>query len=511
VKAPARSRASKADLVHVGAVAAFKVVVSVLVLSSGFSAISDDDFSRVVIAEKFAASPALDPSGTSWLPVPFWLNGIAMMIFGRSLEVARVTAVALGAVGAVLCYCAARRFGANPLGALLGAVFAAGFPYSAYLGAATVPEALTAGLVVLGTACLVRRADSPSPDEKPSDWPRLERLAPIIGGACLLLATGSRYEAWPAALVFAGFGGVYALRSVDRLERRNWLFGVGLALAMPLAWLAHGIARHDDAFFFVKRVAAYQAALGTEPTSLWTRLARTPVGLFWGAPTLVSAVGLSALFGVVANLVQQRPFISRELKAYRPALWVSLAILAFLIAGDLRESTATHHAERTLLPIWTFLSMLLGSFLVRSEPAAKRPPKLLLAIAFSGVSLLLAMRGFDRDLSSARESTFVDRRNEIAVGLAAHARFPEEKLWIDTDDYGYFAVMAAFGAPERVAVTRSHDPRKKGDERQRDVSAVVRSGTALAVLSTKVARSLVADGDASIVLERERLALVRIK
>jgi hypothetical protein len=34
--------------------------------------VSDDDYARVVIAQRL--SLALDPSGTSWLPFPFWLR-----------------------------------------------------------------------------------------------------------------------------------------------------------------------------------------------------------------------------------------------------------------------------------------------------------------------------------------------------------------------------------------------------------------------------------------------------
>src|SRR5438045_7803076 len=70
------------------AVLAGKGAASFAVLHAGFYALSDDDFSRVVIAERFAVAPSLDPSGTSWLPLPFWLTGSAMAAFGRTLYVA---------------------------------------------------------------------------------------------------------------------------------------------------------------------------------------------------------------------------------------------------------------------------------------------------------------------------------------------------------------------------------------------------------------------------------------
>src|SRR5258708_3062804 len=88
-----------------------KIVVGAWLLHLGFSHISDDDYARVVIAETFAHAPKLDPSGTSWLPFPFWLTGSVMMAFGRSLPVARALAFALGVISVAPVYLAARAIG----------------------------------------------------------------------------------------------------------------------------------------------------------------------------------------------------------------------------------------------------------------------------------------------------------------------------------------------------------------------------------------------------------------
>jgi len=70
-------------------VALSRALVSALCLLGGFRAISDDDYSRVVLAARFADTPSLDPSGTSWLPLPFWFYGALMALLGDSLGVAR--------------------------------------------------------------------------------------------------------------------------------------------------------------------------------------------------------------------------------------------------------------------------------------------------------------------------------------------------------------------------------------------------------------------------------------
>src|SRR5438105_4470054 len=93
--------------------AGIKLAVSLATLGLGFRAVSDDDFARVVIAERWAAAPALDPSGTSWLPLPFWINGAMLALFGRSLDVARVVAVALGVGSIAIVLVAAKWMGAT--------------------------------------------------------------------------------------------------------------------------------------------------------------------------------------------------------------------------------------------------------------------------------------------------------------------------------------------------------------------------------------------------------------
>ena len=40
----------------------------------------------------FAGHAKLDPSGTSWLPFPFWATGTVMKVLDPSLDVARLAA-----------------------------------------------------------------------------------------------------------------------------------------------------------------------------------------------------------------------------------------------------------------------------------------------------------------------------------------------------------------------------------------------------------------------------------
>ncbi len=399
-------------------VGAAKLVVSLVVLAAGFHAVSDDDYARSVIAQRFAVAPSLDPSGTSWLPLPFWIYGTAFFIFGSSLPVARVVAVLLGIGSVWLLLVAARWLGAGRLGAFAGALVAALFPWSAWLGAAPVPELPTAALCVLATAALGTS----------------ETRVRLLGAVAVASACLCRYEAWPIALVFAAFSAWDAYRS----RNRALALASALALGAIVLWLLHGALVHGDALFFWKRIADYRNALGDGP-SFRERLLRVPSRLFGDEPEL----WLGLLFAGVS-----RASLARYA---RPAVAAG-ALLAFLVAGELAGGGPTHHTGRAVLPVWLLVAPALGHELERraAEPLAK--PWILLAAA-------LALVGLGWMLRVGTPPAFPDRRDAVAIGAQAKA-LGAPSLLIDSPDYSYLAVSAAFGAPHVTEPFDDRDPRR---------------------------------------------------
>ena len=368
-------------------VLAAKLAASAVVLCAGFHAISDDDYARLVIAQRFADAPALDPSGSSWLPLPFWVYGSGFAIFGNGLEVARGLAVALGALAALLVWLAARVAGIGRGGALGAGVLAAIFPYSAYLGAAAVPEAPASALVVFGVSTL-------------AGGPGLRLLGALaLGAGC-----ASRYEPWPAAIAFAALTLHDAVRSRDS----RFCLSSALALAFPLAWLLHGIVRHDHALFFLERVARYKAALGTDEPLL-ARLLRAPRGLLTFEPEIVLACVTAGLLW--ARRRQRAPSAA----LVRGSLCVA-ALFATLVAGDILGGAPTHHAERALLAVWFWCAMLAAFFVERIAHERRELRVLLPSLLISLIVATLLLRPrFSRD-------DFADRRAEVDLGARARQR-----------------------------------------------------------------------------------------
>lgn len=427
-------------------VAAAKVVISLWVLWAGFRAVSDDDYARIVIAQRFAESPSLDPSGTSWLPLPFWIYGSAFTVFGGSLGVARVVAIALGVASVLMVWQAAHWLGVSRTGALLAGLLAAAFPWSAWLGAAPLPEAPTAGLLVLGVAGLA------------SFEPRRR----MIGAAAIAAACLSRYEGWPVALAFAAISLRDARRavpadvdggslppppadsaSVGRFagpggSRWPWLVAAGLALFPIAAWLAHGVARHDDAFFFWKRVAGYRDALGGGPP-LISRLLGVPSALVREEP------------GLVLLLLVLVPF-TRPLTRYKRPLIAVAALVAFLLAGEVGGGGPTHHSARALMPLWYLGALIVGDAIGRRVLDPERRTSVWLAAPLTLITGSLWVVG------TALPRDFVDRSQALEVGARAR-ELGAPRLLIDTPDFSHLAVAAGFARPSAAEPLDDHDPR----------------------------------------------------
>src|SRR6478735_9922347 len=393
---------------------------------SGFRALSDDDYARISIAQRFAQEPHFDASGTSWLPAPFWAYGAAFRAFGTGLGVARTVAIVLALAATVLVYVAARALGTNRNAALVATVLSCVLvPYSTLLGVAALPEVPCAALSLFAAATLTAG----------------DLRLRAGGAAALLFACLSRYEAWPIAAAFAAFCVWDSLRQ----RRFGYLACAGLSLTGPLLWLVLGHSNHGDAWFFVARVTAYRRALGVTDVPLWRRLLEYPQALIW------NALALSVLFPVF--LITAPKTRSPDAPSYARCVAVLLAMLAFLMLGSVRDGVPTHHAARVLLPLWFFGAVVAGrEFTRRAKDATGRVRVVVVVAAITSIPLVQGVH-----LPSGEG--FAARALELEAGDAARM---ETKLGlaIDTSDYGYFAVQAGFGTPIGTIVLDDHDPRR---------------------------------------------------
>jgi hypothetical protein len=427
IAAPAPGRSFGIDLALLFAV---KAAVGAYVLRAGFTHVSDDDYARTVIAQQFAHHPALDPSGTSWLPFPFWVTGGAMLALGRSLVVAQGVAFVLGVVSIAAPYSAMRVVGCGRATALAAVGLALALPWSAWLGVATVPEAPTACLV--GAAAIA--VTSPS--------------ARVPASIALLAASLSRYEAWPACAVFAAIC-LLAARSEPTARAKNAAAGA-LALLGPLAWMLWNLHAHGSALHFVTRVTSYRQSTGAAAIPLSEKLTTFPLALASSEPVLL-ALSLAGALALPLDPALRRRWL--------PPLVSAGAILAFLVYGDAHDGAPTHHPERALLPVvWIlapFAADSLRALARRFAWARPRREMWVFGVSVAGGLAWLALlpaRLRDAPGMSAGES----RSAQIERGNALP---PSASALVTPCAYEHFALLAATGAPERFTVLPpSHAP-----------------------------------------------------
>jgi hypothetical protein len=134
---------------------------------------------------------------------------------------------------------------------------------------------------------------------------------------------------------------------------------------------------------------------------------------------------------------------------HRPALG-ALALMAFLVLGELGGSGPTHHAARALLPAW-----LLGAVLIGEEGGRlidRGRPRI---IAFAPLALVVG----SFVVRAPFPDDFARRSDALAIGSLARS-LGAPALLVDTPDYAHLAVAAAFGRPSRVTPFDDRDPRR---------------------------------------------------
>lgn len=417
-----------------------------LARASGFDHVSDDDFSRVTIAQAFAHAPRLDPSGTSWLPFPFWVLGTVMAVFGRSLAVAQVASIALAAAAATAPYLVLRAIGIPRGRALLASAFALATPWSLWLGAATVPESFTASLTAAGILGLaaVRADRAPSDDDDVDE--SAEGLSPrsrvaILAALAIAAACLSRYEPWPVAAVLASILGIRAARA-PRPDRRV-LVGLAAACVLgPLLWVAWNAYAHDGPLHFFRRVSTFKRAIGDGATDTASALSLYPGLLLTTRPE----VAIPALFLLPSAI--RDPMVRRRWAI--PLLCVA-AQVAFLSYGNARDGAPAHHPERALLGTMVVLALFTadaGMTKLHHLALDGRALAAKAAAAFFGLAWIISsVRGADPPGRGFAE----DRSEQVSRGAKLRAD-GVKAITVTPCAYEHFALIAAYGAPENVAV-----------------------------------------------------------
>jgi hypothetical protein len=410
-------------------VAGLHVIACMTARALGFDHVSDDDFARVTIAQAFAHAPRLDPSGTSWLPAPFWLLG-GLLVFDRSLAVARAASILLASVAAATPYVALRFANVTRQRALFATALGFGTPWALWLGAATVPESFTASLTAAGIIGLAScRTASFVP-------PALSALA--LGLACL-----SRYEAWPVAAVAAV---ALAMRAVNARRRSSPTFGPDVVAALlcvlgPVLWMAWNAHAHDGPLHFFRRVASYRQRIGEGSTDLVGAIMLYPRLLVTTRPELLTGLAL------LPSLLRD-PALRRR---WGLPLLAAAAQVLFLAYGNVRDGAPTHHPERALLGPLLLFALFTGDAGLEKLKSLVLQGRIRLVRIIVAAMLAVWATWIARGAEMPGRAPSEQRGEQIARGEALSRDAPA-RIVVTPCAFEHFALLAAYGAPENADV-----------------------------------------------------------
>jgi hypothetical protein len=218
-----------------------------------------------------------------------------------------------------------------------------------------------------------------------------------------------------------------------------------------MLWNAHA---HGSALHFVARVTSFRRAIGAADAPLITKLLDYPLAL-------ASDAAVAALLGAIGVAGLLRPEL-RTRHAW--PLATAVVMLAFLVWGNLQDGAPTHHAARALVAIWWILvaagADTLASLFARERRILAYATGGLLAATTAATLLIHPSTPPGTGEADAREA-------QIARGLDLRAR---HVLHVDVTPcaFEHFAMLAAWGAPERAAI----EPRT-GEPVTADCPAVV--------------------------------------
>jgi hypothetical protein len=422
------------DLAGALAVAALKLAASIAIVQlAGFRQISDDDYARTVIAQGFADAPRFDPSGTSWLPFPFWITGAAMLVFGRSLEVARAVAFVASAAATAGFFGALRAASiGRPIA--MGAALIAGLgAWSLWLGAAPVPEGFTGPLMAIGALSLV--AESP----RASRW----------GALALLAASLSRYEAWPLAAAFAIVVLVRARSGTTARGRLEAAFAIVVAVIGPVVWMAWNARAHGSALHFVERVARYRASMGLSSAPWLDELLVYPAAWLRAFPE-------QTIFLLAGAFALARAREGERRGAASLAIGMA-AVFAFLVIGELGDGAPTHHPERALVGI-AWMAIALGALALDTARRERASAWLRVTGAGAAVAGVVFVLRLPLAVHAYPGQGEADRRAQVERGRALRDE-GVTALTVVPCAYEHFALLAAYGSPERAVVMASPEKR----------------------------------------------------
>lgn len=378
-----------------------RVTWGALAWKPGWSALTWDDFTRVALAQQWAAQPFLT-SDLVWLPLPYWVNGLAFKAWGQRfatdpmalVAVINTTAVVLTAV--LIGWSAWRIFRSRG-GALVAFAAILFSPWGFFTSLSGLVEPLYYLAVAGAVSGLIA-------------WLETGRLrALLLGAIAVALSAAIRYEgwwlaaAWPILIGAPELWRIWRRRPAWQLRGSAPLLGAALApLAVPAGWMLLNLARVGNPLFFAEESARkfLNAYGGDLFDSVPERILYYPVSLFRSAPLLIIAIAVIA-------------WRSRADRVVAHVSFLSIAAFLFLYTTSLFSPVVGAFNERYMFAFVVAVAPLLGGVAEVLSAISSRLRRLTVAVVALAVVITVTW-----DRASDRPVEWAFAPDLLALGTA---------------------------------------------------------------------------------------------
>lgn len=423
-----------------GCAVALRLALLVLLYGGGFTALTADDFARVVVAARWAEDGAHVTHGP-WPPLQFWILGTALRVDWDLVWTPRAVAIVAGLIAIPLAYAIAARLGGRAAGCIAALALAAS-PSHVWLGATPLSEGLY-GTLWLGAVLAAMR------------WTETRRGAALLVAALLLAAAdGVRLEGWIVSALFVVlvlWRMLVDTRAGAGLRRRDVttaVLAVVIVAAVPIAWTVSDARASGTVLGFLREIERYKADFATRGRAFpagpgtW---AHVVVAL---DPSLVPA----ALAGAITLLRARRR--AAGLDAYATLGCAPLAV--FLVMQHGEPDPWINHLRYAAPFLWMLLP--LAACGVVAIARALVPPRRLAPALAAACAALIAFQSW-RALDPPRDASGAG----VALGRALAAlRDPTDPgaVLLDAGGFDAFAVHAGLGDVRHVLYETPLDRRR---------------------------------------------------
>ncbi|MFV2001021.1 MAG: hypothetical protein ACC654_11725 [Acidimicrobiia bacterium] len=271
-----------------------RLALGVATWQPGWSALTWDDFTRVAIAQEWAAEPYF-VNGLVWLPLPVWITGSVYALAGRWFVASPMALMAILNSSAIMVAAAvsawsAHRMFRDTVGTLTVFVLTLFAPWGYFLSLSGLAEPLYFVAVAVAVAGLV-------------SWATSDRDGSLaIGAVGVAAAAAMRYEGWWLVAAWAlviGVDSLLLLRSrsfTDMMKTRLRTMIVAVApFGVPIAWMITNIVLEGSPVYFARESARYFANAYGSFERIRDRVFYYPAALLRAAPFLLAAEALAAV------------------------------------------------------------------------------------------------------------------------------------------------------------------------------------------------------------------------